>query len=117
MKRLSMSLTSPYMAKRLEAPTLKRYLRDEVKNALLKAASGPTEDDTEEPNPKKRTYCAYCPSKKSVRLADVAKCAKKVICREHNIEMCLSCMKFISLDLILKKLTCLLVQTKSIIRN
>lgn len=92
MKHLSMALTSPYMAKRLEAPTLKRYLRDEIKNTLPKAAPGPTEDDTEEPNPKKRTYCAYCPSKKKRKASGCCKKCKKVICREHNIDMCLSCI-------------------------
>lgn len=92
MKNLSMALTSPFMSKRLETPTLKRYLRDNIANMLPKDVPSPSQEMTEEPVAKKRIYCTYCPSK--IRRKANASCnkCKKVICREHNIDMCQSCI-------------------------
>lgn len=91
MRNLYMSLTSSFMRKRLEAPTLKRYLRDNISNILPKEVPGTSDDSTEEPVMKKRTYCTYCPSKIRRKANASCKKCKKVICREHNIDMCQSC--------------------------
>lgn len=92
MKSLSMALTSSFMRKRLETPTLKRYLRDNIANMLPKDVPDSSEDNAGEPLPKKRVYCTYCPSK--IRRKANATCnkCKKVICREHNIDICQSCI-------------------------
>lgn len=76
------------MTKRLETPTLKRYLRKNISSILLKDAAHASEDNAEEPASKKHTYCTYCPSK--IRRKANATCnkCKKVICRKHNIDMC-----------------------------
>nr|ABZ85926.1 transposase [Macdunnoughia crassisigna] len=91
MRNLYMSLTSSFMRKRLEAPTLKRYLRDNISNILPNEVPGTSDDSTEEPVTKKRTYCTYCPSKIRRKANASCKKCKKVICREHNIDMCQSC--------------------------
>ncbi|CAK1589288.1 unnamed protein product [Parnassius mnemosyne] len=92
MENLSTALTSPFMRKRLDAPTLKRYLRDTITNNLLQmSAQEPTEEDTIEPVAKKRGYCKYCPSKIKRKANAMCKKCKAVICRQHNVDMCINC--------------------------
>lgn len=89
MKNLSRGLSSSFMSKRLETPTLKRYLRNSISNMLPKDVLNASEDNTGEPVPKKRTYC-IAPKIRRKASASCNKCIK-VICREHNINMCQSC--------------------------
>lgn len=81
MKKLSTELTTPWMQKRLEAPTLKRTLRDNI-TSILKSI---TETSCDEPESKTRRYCGFCSyKKKGMTKAQCSKC-KKAICGEHII--------------------------------
>lgn len=55
MKKLSTDLTVPWMQKRLEAPTLKRTLRDNITNILKTVPQGETAPSCGEPEPKEAT--------------------------------------------------------------
>lgn len=92
MKSLSVSLTSPFMKERLQVPTLKRHLRDDISNIVSRSGSSSQQEVPEESLPKKRSYCAYCPY--NIRRKANASCTKcnKVICREHNIDLCQKCL-------------------------
>ncbi|GBP63866.1 PiggyBac transposable element-derived protein 4 [Eumeta japonica] len=85
MKKLSTQLTSDWMGKRLEAPTLKRYLRQNIKELLPENTENSNEErEEEEPLVKKKRYCAYCPSK--IRRMSKMECAlcKKAVCGNHK---------------------------------
>lgn len=60
MKRLSTDLIAPWMEKRLEVATLKRSLRDNISQILVKPSDSSYENQSEDPEPKKRKYCAFC---------------------------------------------------------
>lgn len=92
MKKLSTDLTAPWMQKRLEAPTLKRTLRDNITNVLKNVVPATPENSNDEPEPKKRRYCGFCSYKK--RRMTKAQCCKcqKAICGEHNIDICQDCL-------------------------
>lgn len=92
MKNLSLGLSSPFMRRRLEYPTLKRYLRDNISNILPNEVTGTPEDNAGEPVVKKGIYCTFCPSKIRRRANASCKKCKKIICREHNIDMCQNCL-------------------------
>lgn len=64
MKQLSTDLVTPWMERRLEAPTLKRSLRENISQILVKPTDSSNEHREEEPEPKKRKYCAFCSYKK-----------------------------------------------------
>lgn len=92
MKKLSTDLTRPWMQQRLEAPTLKRSVRDNITNILQKEPQPLPENTTEEPEPKKRRYCGYCSYKKQRKTNSQCTKCKRAICREHNIDMCQNCL-------------------------
>lgn len=89
MKKLSTEFISPWMEKRLEAPTLKRHVRVNIQELLPKTN---TLDNNEEPVIKKKRYCAYCPSK--IRRMSKMTCYKcnKSICGEHKTDICKGCI-------------------------
>lgn len=64
MKTLSTPLITPWMSKRLEAPTLPRHVRENIENILPKPAVHAPTDDDEEPPAKIRRYCGYSKFKK-----------------------------------------------------
>lgn len=93
MKNLYTALTSPFMRKRLDAPTLKRYLRDTITKKILPLNDDDsTPENTNEPVTKKRGYCKYCPSKIKRKASAMCKKCKGIICREHNLDVCLKCL-------------------------
>lgn len=80
------------MQKRLEAPTLKRTVRDNITNVLKNKVPTSLVCTNQEPEPKKRRYCGFCSYKKRrMTKAQCYKC-KKAICGEHNIDICQDCM-------------------------
>lgn len=92
MKKLSTQLTTPWMSKRLEAPTLPRHVRENIENILPKpAVQAPTGDD-EEPLAKIRRYCGYCKSKKKIMSKMTCAKCKKTVCGEHKIDVCHNCL-------------------------
>ncbi|XP_045763663.1 piggyBac transposable element-derived protein 4-like [Maniola jurtina] len=92
MKKLSTELTTPWMQKRLEAPTLKRTLRESIASILNTEAQPITQSSSGEPEPKKRRYCGFCYyKKKRMTKTQCSKC-KKPICGEHNIDICRDCV-------------------------
>lgn len=64
MKQLSTDLVKPWMEKRLEAPTLKRSLRENINQILVKPTDSSREVLAEEPELKKRKYCPFCSYKR-----------------------------------------------------
>nr|ADV17599.1 transposase [Agrotis ipsilon] len=92
MKNLSTDLTTPWMQERLKAPTLKRTLRDNITNVLKNVVPPSPANNSEEPGPKKRSYCGFCSYKKRrMTKTQFYKC-KKAICGEHNIDVCQDCV-------------------------
>lgn len=93
MKQLSTDLITPWMEKRLEIPTLKRSLRENISQILVKPTDLNNKQQEEEPEPKKRKYCAFCSYKKK-RMSKLVcyKCGKSV-CGDHKVDMCVDCSK------------------------
>lgn len=92
MKKLSTQLTTEWMQKRLEAPTLKRNIRDIIEVILKKPSDDCSEENEGPPPPKTRRYCSYFTSKKK-RMSKMtcAKCQKS-ICGEHQVHVCIGCI-------------------------
>ncbi|XP_045450544.1 piggyBac transposable element-derived protein 4-like [Melitaea cinxia] len=63
-KKISTELTTPWMQQRLEAPTLKRSVRENIMNVIQNEPQPVPEDVPEQPEPKKRRNCGYCSYKK-----------------------------------------------------
>ncbi|GBP33630.1 hypothetical protein EVAR_32128_1 [Eumeta japonica] len=64
MKIPSTKRTTPWMIKRLEAPTLPKHARDNILNIFPQRNHDALETTGNEPPAKKRRYCDYCTSKK-----------------------------------------------------
>lgn len=92
MKKLSTDLSLPWMEKRLEMPTLKRSVRQNIEILLPKANANSGQVQQEEPPVKKKRYCSYCPSK--LRRMSKLSCVKciKPVCGEHNNVVCHVCI-------------------------
>lgn len=91
MKRLSTELVTPWMEKRLEAPTLKSSVRENISQILIKPTGSSNELQAEEPEPKKRKYCAFCSYKKKRMSKLVCHKCKKSVCGEHKLDVCVDC--------------------------
>lgn len=91
MKQLSTDLITPWMEKRLEVPTLKRSLRENISQILVKSTVLNNEQQEEEPEPKKRKYCAFCSYKKRRMSKLVCYKCKKSVCGEHKVDLCVDC--------------------------
>lgn len=64
MKKLSTDLSTPWMTRRLEIPTLQRHLKENIKNILPQTKQNVLEEANEEPPAKIRRYCSLCTKKK-----------------------------------------------------
>lgn len=91
MKQLSTDLVTPWMEKRLEAPTLIKSLRGNISQILVNPTAPSYENRQEEPELKKRKYCAFCSYKKRRMSKLVCYKCKKSVCGEHKVDMCVHC--------------------------
>lgn len=91
MKQLSTDLITPWMEKRLEAPTLKKSLRGNISQILVNPTDLDNGNREEELEPKKRKCCAFCSYKKRRMTKSVCYKCKKSVCGEHKVDMCVDC--------------------------
>ncbi|GBP22716.1 hypothetical protein EVAR_13998_1 [Eumeta japonica] len=92
MKILSNSLITPWMETRKQVPTLLTNLKDKISNLLPKKRSESSNQDEDTPEPKKRKYCAFCPSKIRRMTKTMCDSCKNPICGEHKCSACPKCL-------------------------
>lgn len=92
MKKLSNSLMIPWMETRQQMLTLPTNIKEKISSILPKRRAEPPTQDEGIPEPKKRKYCAYCPSKLRRMTKTICDRCKNPICGEHKFSACPKCL-------------------------
>lgn len=92
MKKLHFSLVQMQISERLEIPTLRNSVRENIASVLPHSTES-SDGVCQQPKKAKRKICAFCPSFKRRMTKSICSKCKKSLCGEHKIELCASCMK------------------------
>ncbi|KAG6438978.1 hypothetical protein O3G_MSEX000379 [Manduca sexta] len=92
MKKLSNNLITPWMETRQQVPTLPTNIKEKIAGILPKRQAESLIHEEGEPEPKKRKYCAFCPSKIRRMTKSICDKCKNPICGEHKSSACPKCL-------------------------
>ncbi|XP_045505028.1 piggyBac transposable element-derived protein 4-like [Colias croceus] len=92
MKKLSNTLMTPWMETRQQMLTLPTNIKEKISGMLPKRQAEPSTQREDVPEPKKRKYCAFCPSKIRRMTKTMCDSCKNPICGEHKSSACPKCL-------------------------
>lgn len=92
MKKLSNSLMTPWMETRPQMLTLPTNIKEKIGDILPKSQAEPPTQREGIPEPKKRKYCAFCPSKIRRMAKTMCDSCNNPICGDHKSSACPKCL-------------------------